>query len=116
MLGDATCWFKAEGLPDALNLDDAIKLILAMTQKDEWGHITVEYEGAEGFLGDTVVEYRYGEVKKWDDGLFNALNNRMVDKIHANGGWGMMSYYIKLKQEDVSREDALTTAGITENE
>lgn len=104
MLGDATCWFKAEGLPDALNLADAIKLILATIEKDEWGHIDVEYEGAEGFLGDKVVEYRYGEVKKWDDGLFNAFNNRAVDKIQANGGWGMMNYYINLKQEDVPRE------------
>lgn len=97
MLGDCTCWYKVEGIPEGLTLSEAIKWIGDLTL-DAHGHISVKEDG-DGIYGVHEVA-RYGSfgVESSDNDRLARLSDREVEKITANGGWGQLHFDIKLKK------------------
>ena len=96
ILGDATCWYKVEGIPEGLTLSEAIKWIGDL-DRDESGRIFVKEDGDGTYGGDEVARYGSFGVESSDNDRLASLSDREVEKIAANGGWGQMNFYIKLK-------------------
>ena len=96
MLGDATCWYKVENIPEGLTLSDAIKWIGGLN-RDESGRISVKEDGDGTYGGHEVVRYGSFGVEISDNDRLARLSDREVESIRANGGWGQMNFIIKLK-------------------
>lgn len=97
MLGDATCWYKVEDIPEGLTLSDAIKWI-GDEARDESGHISVKEDGDGTYGGHEVARYGSFGVESSDNDRLARLSDREVEKITANGGWGQLHFDIKLKK------------------
>lgn len=93
MLSDATYWLKAEGIPNGFTVEDAIKWVVSLNER-EFGSI---YLRLEGWQREGLATYRYGKATSENVDVIAQLQGREVDAIEANGGWGQMNYYIKLK-------------------
>ena len=96
MLGDATCWYKVEGITEGLTLSEAIKWIGDL-DRDEFGRISAYKDGGDMFDYFEVARYGSFGVESSDNDRLASLSDREVEKIRANGGWGQMNFYIKLK-------------------
>lgn len=92
MLGDATYWLKAEGIPDGFMVEDAIKWVVSL-YSNEFGRIYVEEARRI-----KIANYQHCEITSEDSDMIAQLQGREVEKIEANGGWGQMNYYITLKR------------------
>lgn len=97
MLGDATCWYKVEGIPEGLTLSEAIKWIGDLPL-NSYGHINVKEDGDGTYFGNEVARYGSFGVESSDNGRLASLSDREVEKIEANGGWGQLNFEIKLKK------------------
>lgn len=97
MLGDATCWYKVDGIPEGLTLSEAIKWIGDLTL-DAHGHISVKEDGDGTYSGNEVARYGSFGVESSDNDRLDRLSDREVEKILANGGWGQLHFEIKLKK------------------
>jgi hypothetical protein len=96
MLGDASYWYKVEGIPEGLTLSEAIKWIGDLN-RDESGRISVKEDGDGTYGGHEVARYGSFGVESSDNDRLARLSDREVEKITANGGWGKMDFIIKLK-------------------
>jgi hypothetical protein len=97
MLGDASYWYKVEGIPEGLTLSEAIKWIGDL-DRDESGRIRVKEDGDGTYRGNEVARYGSFGVESSDNDRLASLSDREVEKIEANGGWGQLNFEIKLKK------------------
>lgn len=91
VLSDATSWFDVVDLPQDLTLNVALSCI-AQINKREFGSIYLNL--------NKIAHYNLGEVSIVNtmcEVILLEYGNGLVSNIEANGGWGMMNYYIRLK-------------------
>ena len=71
------------------------EVIEYMEKHNEWGSIHVSMGKSTGYI--TLVNYSRFKI----DFLNSYIRycNKSIDRIWANGGWGLMSYYITCKEE-----------------
>lgn len=91
MLGDATYWLQAEGIPEGFTVEDAIKWVVSLCG-NEFGSIYVRR-----ISRDEIASYHNCEITSEDIDMIARLQGREIETIEANGGWGQMNYYITLK-------------------
>lgn len=91
MLGDATYWLKADGIPEGFTIKDTIKWVVSLC-RNEFGKIYVGRIGRK-----EIASYHHCEITSEDEDVITQLQGREVETIEANGGWGQMDYYITLK-------------------
>ena len=91
MLGDATYWLQAEGIPEGFTIENAIKWVVSLC-RNEFGRI---YVGR--ISRNEIASYHHCEIISEDTDVIAQLQGREVERIEANGGSGQMNYYITLK-------------------
>ena len=90
--GDCTTPYKVTEY-EAKTVVEFIQEVL-QENTDQWGYFKLA-EGKNWFFNSQKVEYKRGELK---DEIPDEWQYRFIEKVNADGGWGMMMYFIYPKQ------------------
>lgn len=94
---DATCDYEVL-ITKPCTLRQFVKDVIS--NKKEWGDIGITSGNPMDVLGNSYIEYKYGELlSTFPDELLDKQIDINV-KHRANGGWSLMSYIVKLVDED----------------
>ena len=89
--GDETCSYNVT-FPNGATFRDLMKFIL---KRYEWGDIRL----GRSLFGPIVAKYDkdkfYGDPEKLAD-----IEWKRLKAVEANGGWGLMSYYVTLEEDE----------------
>lgn len=89
--GDQT-WSYDVTFPKGSTLRDLMKFI---SKLNEWGDIRL----GVSLFGPIIARYDkdkfYGDPEKLDD-----IEKKKLKAVRANGGWGAMSYYVMLEEDE----------------
>lgn len=95
MLGDATYWLKAEGIPDDFTTVDALNWIT-----DNVGESSARIFLRFGFLDDIKIGYCRCKIKSMNNDILKIYRDSKVNGIELNDGWGQKNYYIILSNTE----------------
>lgn len=96
-LSDATCDYELI-FEKPCTLRQFVKDVVS--NKKEWGEIGIASEDPFKVFGDPYIKYKHGELlSTFPDELLDKQIDINV-KHRANGGWSLMTYIVKLEDED----------------
>jgi len=76
--------------------DYSVRILSGMTVM-EFGRYVNDAEYGDIFVNDKkLAEYHRGKVEIIDHDLFDEVAYKPIKKAFANGGWGIMDYYISV--------------------
>lgn len=94
---DATCGYELL-ITKPCTLREFVKDVVS--NKKEWGEIGIASEDPMDVFGNPYIEYNHGE-------LLSTFPDELLDKQidveaehRASGGWGLMSYLVRLVNEE----------------
>lgn len=86
--GDATDDYEVRIKPGT-TVQEFFNDVLA--ERHEWGDIKIG-----NCLGPKVMEFHFGNCDDIDEEFLGQNADVPIKRVHANGGWGYMSYYIEI--------------------
>lgn len=92
--GDATSNYNIT-TPAKTVREFVYEVIEYMQKHNEWGSIYAFVPEKSGYI--TLVDYSRFKVDF--SYSYGSYCNKPIERIWANGGWGLMSYYITCKEE-----------------
>lgn len=94
-VGDGTSWYDVL-FPEGATVGDFVEWVLTNSRR-EHGTLYIKNLGVGVFDFDNVVaesEYGVGERGGRFKGFKGGVLDKKIDHVVANGGWGLMDYFI----------------------